>query len=82
MSKRLSASLDLLIGAVLKLDASGGERHNVLAFIQSCYGGHVRTYDLEAALASLAKLSDEEQSALIVWALRSDSGQSARKLSA
>jgi hypothetical protein len=81
MGKRFSAFLDLLIGAVLKLDARG-ERQNVFAFVQSCYGGRVLSYDLDAALASLAKLSDEEQSTLIVWALRNESGQGVRAASA
>jgi hypothetical protein len=67
-----SADLDLLIGAVTKLNAATGERENVVAFIQSCYCGRVRTYDLEAALAALAKLSDEEQCALITWVVRND----------
>jgi hypothetical protein len=61
--------LDLLIGAVVKLDAASGERENVLAFIQSCYGGRVRSYDLEAASESLTKLTEEEQHALITWVL-------------
>jgi hypothetical protein len=67
--KRKSTVLDLLIGAVLKLDPLTGERQNVMAFIQSCYGGLVRSYDLEAALAALNKLTDEEQHALITWAV-------------
>ena len=41
----------------------------VSAFIQSCYGGRVRTYDLGTALASLTRLSADEQHALIVWVL-------------
>jgi hypothetical protein len=68
MGKRLS-SIDLLISAVLKLDPRSSERRNVFAFIQSCYGGRVLTYDLGTALASLAKLSEDEQHALIVWVL-------------
>ena len=65
--KHSSTALDLLIGAVLKLKADNGERKNVMAFIQSCYGGLVRTYDFDAALSALAKLTDEEQNALIAW---------------
>ncbi len=70
--KMNSAALDLLIGAVTKLDAATGDRENAIAFIQSCYCGRVRTYDLEAALAALAKLSDEEQHGLITWVVRND----------
>lgn len=61
--------LDVLIGAVMKLEVRTGERNNVMSFIQSCYGGLVRTYDLDMALASLSNLTDEEQHALITWAL-------------
>ena len=64
-----STILDLLIGGVLKLDPLNGERQNVMAFIQSCYGGLVRSYDLDCAMGALSKLSDEEQHALISWAL-------------
>ena len=56
--KGKSATLDLVIGAMLKLDPHG-PRENVLAFIQSCYCGRVRSYDFEAALQSLARLTDE-----------------------
>jgi len=45
------------------------ERQNVLAFIQSCYAGRVRSYDLDQALVSLAKLTPEEQNCLITWTL-------------
>jgi len=69
---RNSATLDLLIGAVMKLGTTRGERQNVIAFIESCYCGWVRNYDLDAALAALAKLSEEEQNALIAWAVLSD----------
>jgi hypothetical protein len=57
--------LDLLIGAMEKLSPKTEERQNVLAFIQSCYGGRVRSYDLDQALVSLAKLTPEEQNCLI-----------------
>jgi hypothetical protein len=60
-----SAMLDVAIGAALKLDPGNGERQNVLAFIQSCYGGCVRAYDLDRAVASLEKLTDEERHGLI-----------------
>jgi hypothetical protein len=61
--------LDLLIGAMEKLSPKTGERQNALAFIQSCYGGRVRSYDLDQALVSLAKLTPEEQNCLINWTL-------------
>jgi hypothetical protein len=62
--------LDLLIGAMEKLNPKTGERQNVLAFIQSCYGGQVRYYDLDRAVVSLFKLTPEEQHCLITWALQ------------
>jgi hypothetical protein len=57
--------LDLVIAALRKLDPATGERQNLLAFLQSCYGGRVRTYDLDRASESLAKLTDEERDAVI-----------------
>jgi hypothetical protein len=39
-------------------------------FIQSCYGGRVRSYDLDAAVQSLTKLTDMEQHALIGYITR------------
>jgi hypothetical protein len=68
--KRKTTLLDVLIGAVMKLDSRTGERQNVAAFIQSCYCGLVRSYDFDAALNSLAKLNDEEQHALIEHVMR------------
>jgi hypothetical protein len=65
--KRNSTLLDLVIGAALKLDSHTSERQNTLAFIESCYGGLVRNYDLGAALASLRKLTEQEHHALIEW---------------
>ena len=65
-----STTLDLVIRAILKLDPHKGERQNVTAFLQSCYCGRVTKYDFDAALASLKKLSDEEQHALIEYAMR------------
>jgi hypothetical protein len=62
-------ALDLLIESMQKLDVAGGERQNVLAFIQSCYCGRVRDYDFDAALISLHKLTEEEQHALIEYAM-------------
>jgi hypothetical protein len=71
MNKK-AAALDLLIRAVLKLDALNGERQNVLAFIRSCYCGRVGFYDLELAVAALTKLTDEEEHALIAWIIRTE----------
>jgi hypothetical protein len=68
--KSRSATLDLVIRAVMKLNVTDGERQNVLAFIQSCYCGRVRNYDFDAALVALGKLSDAEQHALIEYAMR------------
>jgi hypothetical protein len=57
---------------MVKLGESHADRQNVLAFIQSCYCGHVRDYDLDAALESLTRVSEEEQHALIAWVVASD----------
>ncbi len=67
---RKYAVLDLLIGAMEKLSPKTGERQNVLAFIQSCYGGQVRYYDLDRAVVSLFKLTPEEQHCVITWTLQ------------
>jgi hypothetical protein len=67
--KRKRTVLDWLIGAMEKLSRKKGERQNVLAFIQSCYGGRVLSFNLELALDSLAKLTAEEQNCLITWTL-------------
>jgi hypothetical protein len=64
-----SLSLDLVIRAVLKLDPHSGERANATAFIKSCFGGRVCDYDFDAAQTSLAKLTDEEQHALITYVI-------------
>jgi hypothetical protein len=69
---RKGTTLNLVIEAALKLDARTPEWRNVLNFIESCYCGRVRDYDLDAAVASLTKLSDEEQHALIAWAMLVD----------
>jgi hypothetical protein len=61
---------DTIISAVLKLDPTTGERQNVLAFLQSCYGCRVRDYDLDAAVAALRKLNLDEQHALIAHCMR------------
>ena len=61
--------LDLLVGAMKKLSWKTGERQNVLAFIQSCYGGRVLSFNLERALDSLAKLTPDEEHCLITWTL-------------
>ena len=63
--KRKAIVLDLVIGAMKKLDPRTLEAQNVLAFVQSCYGCRVRSYDFDAALRSLNKLTPEEQGALI-----------------
>lgn len=59
------------VGRVLQAAAKlGGETpawHNLLAYLQSCYAGHSRPFDFEAACAALARLSDEEQHALVAW---------------
>jgi hypothetical protein len=62
-------TLNLVVQAALKLDARTPAWRNALAFIQSCYGGRVREYDFDEAMAALAQLSDEEQHALIAWVL-------------
>jgi hypothetical protein len=67
--KNKSLLLDLVIGAVLKLDATTGERPNLLGFIESCYCCAVRDYDLAWATASLTKLTEQEQHALIAWVM-------------
>ena len=64
-----SSALGLIVQATLKLDPRTPEWRNVVAFIQSCYACRVREYDLDAALASLCKLTDPEQNALIAWVL-------------
>jgi hypothetical protein len=61
--------LDLLIGAMERLSPETGERQNGLAFIQSCYGCRVRSYDLDQAVISLAKLTPEQELCLITWTL-------------
>jgi len=68
MNRKLTV-LDLLIGAMEKLSPKRGERQNVLAFIQSCYGGRVLCFNLKRALNSLAKLTPEEEHCLITWSL-------------
>jgi hypothetical protein len=75
-------TLDLVVEAALKLDKRTPAWSNALAFIQSCYGGRVRDYDLDAALAALARLSDEEQHALIAWVLLLEEGLEQKRKSA
>jgi hypothetical protein len=65
-------TLQLVIDAAQKVDAGTSEWQNLLAFVQSCYAGRVRDYDLDQAVESLGRLSDEEQHALITWALLLD----------
>jgi hypothetical protein len=64
-SRRKALVLDLLIAAMEKLAESNHERQNVIAFVESCYGGLVRRYDFDAAMLSLAKLTSDEQHVLI-----------------
>jgi hypothetical protein len=73
--KRAWTVLDLLKGAMEKLSPQTGERQNVLAFIQSCYGGRVLSFNLERALESLAKLTAEEEHCLITWNLLDSRGR-------
>ncbi len=77
--RRNQTTLDLLIGAMLKLGGSNKERQNVVAFVQSCYCGHVRSYDLESALIALARLAEEEQHTLIAWLVASDEATEMRR---
>ncbi len=65
-----SNSNQLVVSGVQKLDPSNGERKNVIHFIQSCYCARVRNYDLDAAVQSLTKLTEEEQHALIALTIR------------
>jgi hypothetical protein len=58
-----------VVQAALKLDARTSSWANTLRFIQSCYAGRVRDYDFNEAMSSLARLSDEEQNALIAWVM-------------
>jgi hypothetical protein len=67
-----TAALDLLIGAILKLGSTHAERENVIRFVQSCYCGRVLCYDLDAASNCLARLTEDEQHALIVWAITNE----------
>jgi hypothetical protein len=69
---RKSTALDVLIGAMLQLNSVNGERDNVIAFVESCFGARVRSYDFDAAQATLARLSGKEQHALIEWILHKD----------
>jgi hypothetical protein len=68
-------TLELIIDAAQKLDPHTSEWDNVLAFIQSCYAGRVRRYDLDQATESLSRLSESEQHALITWALLLDEAE-------
>jgi hypothetical protein len=81
MSKK-SVALDMLIAAMLKLGSTHAVRENVIAFIRSCYCGRVLNYDLDGALAALARLTDDEQHGLIVWAIMNEEASQQRKLRA
>lgn len=67
-----SSVLDRVIGAMQKVSHTSGERENLFAFVQSCYCGRVRNYDLDAAMQTLTRLSEEEQHALIAWVVATD----------
>jgi hypothetical protein len=75
MSKR-NVAVDQLISAMMRLSPLEAERQNVLAFIESCYLCKVLSYDLEAALTALARLSEEEQKTLIEWVIRREEAAS------
>jgi hypothetical protein len=68
--RRKALVLDVLIGAMEKLDPRTGERQNVMAFVRSCFGGEVHRYDFDAAQTALSKLTEEEQHAVIEHLLR------------
>jgi hypothetical protein len=70
MKKQALNELDLVIEGMTKLSHENGERKNVLAFIQSCYCGRVRDYDVTAAIESLTKLTPEEHHALVRYQMR------------
>ena len=76
------ATLRLVVQAALKLDARTPAWRNAVAFIQSCYACRVREYDFDEAMAALAKLSDEEQAALISWVLLVEESRHSDKKSA
>jgi hypothetical protein len=69
---RKTSTLNLVVEAALKLDARTPEWRNVMGFVESCYCGLVRNYDLDDAVASLNKLTDQEQHALIAWVMLLD----------
>jgi len=70
--KQKKTTLDLVIKAARKLHSENGEWRNVLTFILSCYCGRVGTYDLDGVLDAFARLSDEEEHALISWVIQQD----------
>ncbi len=64
--------VNLVIDAAQKLGSNTPEWRNLLGFLESCYTCRVREYDLDAALAALATLTDEVQHALIAWVVLVD----------
>jgi hypothetical protein len=76
------ATLRLVVQAALKLDARTPAWRNAVAFIQSAYACRVRDYDFDEAMAALAKLTDEEQAALISWVLLVEESRSNDRKSA
>lgn len=64
---RTTTTLGRVLHAAGKLGGDTPAWHNLLAYLQSCYAGHSRPFDFEAACAALARLSEEEQHALIAW---------------
>ncbi len=68
---RKTALLDRVISGLMKLNPANKERQNVIAFFQSCYGGRVRDYDFDGAMASITKLSQEEHEALAEYVVAS-----------
>lgn len=67
--ERRPSTFVLVTQAAHKLGQHSRQWSNLLAFLQSCYAGRVRTYDFDAALAAMARLSDEEQHAVIAWVM-------------
>jgi hypothetical protein len=67
--KRKQSVTELVLQAMSKLETANGERNNVQAFVHVCYGGRKLTCDYAKAQISMAKLTDEEQHALINFIL-------------
>lgn len=67
--ERRPSMLALVTQAAHKLGKNSRQWSNLLAFLQSCYTGRVRSFDFDAAMTALARLSDEEQHAVIAWVM-------------